>query len=664
MESVDTLFTNAFILTMDEKFRQFDPGAVAVKDGNIVAVGPESEICEHFDAANRYDCQGKVLLPGLINGHTHAPMTLLRGLADDLRLDVWLMGYMMPVEREFVSPEFVQLGTALACAEMIRSGVTTFCDMYYFEEDVARVARQAGMRAICGETVLKFPTPDARSYEESLAYARQFVARWKDDPLIIPTVAPHAPYTCNEEILRSATALATEYDIPLIIHIAETASEVENIRNETGMPVVPYVKKQNLFDAKVIAAHCVHVDEGEIRTMVHAQAGVVHNPSSNLKLASGIAPVRKMLELGLKVGIGTDGPASNNDLDMFEEIRLAAFLAKGSSGDPTAFPARQVLCCATRMGAQALHIDHITGSIEPGKRADIILVKLDALHNSPYFRRDPLAVYAQLVYAAKATDVTDVMINGQWVMVNQALTTLNESDLIQQSQIYAKKIDVFLIEREHSVLSKLIAIGGATEAESFEIQTKVPVTDLEKIRQSLLSGENGIEIVRKRHYREYDTYFSFDDPQQGRLRFREDHFVDEDGNVTNVRTRLTHIGPVREAHFPQSILLSRSRYIAPATQSLRFYREYFKPTMELEIEKDRLRYLIQYKGIDFYINLDTVSKPVLGSFLEIKSRTWSAKDAERKSKIVRELVEQLGSSTANAIAHDYVEMIFDQESGK
>lgn len=664
MESVDTLFTNAFILTMDEKFRQFDPGAVAVKDGNIVAVGPESEICEHFDAANRYDCQGKVLLPGLINGHTHAPMTLLRGLADDLRLDVWLMGYMMPVEREFVSPEFVQLGTALACAEMIRSGVTTFCDMYYFEEDVARVARQAGMRAICGETVLKFPTPDARSYEESLAYARQFVARWKDDPLIIPTVAPHAPYTCNEEILRSATALATEYNIPLIIHIAETASEVENIRNETGMPVVPYVKKQNLFDAKVIAAHCVHVDEGEIRTMVHAQAGVVHNPSSNLKLASGIAPVRKMLELGLKVGIGTDGPASNNDLDMFEEIRLAAFLAKGSSGDPTAFPARQVLCCATRMGAQALHIDHITGSIEPGKRADIILVKLDALHNSPYFRRDPLAVYAQLVYAAKATDVTDVMINGQWVMVNQALTTLNESDLIQQSQIYAKKIDVFLIEREHSVLSKLIAIGGATEAESFEIQTKVPVTDLEKIRQSLLSGENGIEIVRKRHYREYDTYFSFDDPQQGRLRFREDHFVDEDGNVTNVRTRLTHIGPVREAHFPQSILLSRSRYIAPATQSLRFYREYFKPTMELEIEKDRLRYLIQYKGIDFYINLDTVSKPVLGSFLEIKSRTWSAKDAERKSKIVRELVEQLGSSTANAIAHDYVEMIFDQESGK
>src|SRR5512133_2697059 len=416
MENVDLLLTNAILLTMDSQLHQYDPGAVAVRGDSIVAVGPESELLDKFTAEQIIDCAGKVLMPGLINAHTHVPMTLLRGLADDLRLDVWLMGYMMPVEREFVSPEFVRLGTQLACAEMIRSGVTCFADMYYFEEDVAKATAEAGMRAVCSQTVLKYPSPDAASYEESLAAARDFIQRWKGHPLIVPSVAPHAPYTCTAEILHDTAALAIEFDVPLHTHLSETALEVENMRNEQGMPVIPYVKKQGLLDAKVLAAHCVHIDEGEMRTLKHAHAGVSHNPSSNLKLASGIAPVKRMLELGLNVGIGTDGPASNNDLDMFEEVRLTALLATGATGDPTALPAQVALQMATRLGANAMHIGDITGSLEPGKRADLILVNLSQLHNSPSFHRDLNARYAQIVYAAKSTDVSDVMINGQWVM--------------------------------------------------------------------------------------------------------------------------------------------------------------------------------------------------------------------------------------------------------
>ena len=384
-------------------------------------------------------------MPGLVNAHTHVPMTLLRGLADDLRLDVWLMGYMMPVEREFVSPEFVRLGTQLACAELIRSGVTCFADMYYFEEDVAKATAEAGLRAVCSQTVLKFPTPDAASYEDSLAAARDFIQRWKGHALITPSVAPHAPYTCTPEILRATAQLAVEFDVPLHTHIAETALEVENMRRENGMPVVPYVKKQGLFDAKVLAAHCVHIDEGEMRTLMHAGAGVAHNPSSNLKLASGFAPVQKMLELGLNVGIGTDGAASNNDLDMFEEIRLAAFIAKAVCNDPTVVPAATALSMATRLGARALHLGHITGSLEPGKRADLILVDISPLHNSPRFRRDHENPYAQLVYAAKATDVSDVMVNGKWLMQDRKLLTFNETELVAAANEYARKIDIFLI---------------------------------------------------------------------------------------------------------------------------------------------------------------------------------------------------------------------------
>ena len=653
-QPVDILLTNAHVLSMDEQLTQYDPGALAVRGDSIVAVGPEADIKKEYAAKETFDCCGKILMPGLINAHTHVPMTLLRGLADDLRLDVWLQGYMWPVEREFVSPEFVRLGTQIACAEFIRSGVTTFNDMYFFEEEVAKATAEAGLRAVCGQSVLKFPTSDAPSYEDAMARARDFIQTWKGHELIVPAIAPHAPYTTTADMLRETAELAKEFDVPLHIHLAETSFEVENMREEQGMPVIPYVKKQGLFEAKVIAAHCVHVDIGEIRTLKNHGAGVAHNPSSNLKLASGFAPVTKMLEAGLNVGIGTDGPASNNNLDMFEEMRLASFVAKAASNDPTSVPAQTALTMATRFGAQALHLGHLTGSLTPGRRADLIVVDLSPVHNSPRFRRDPNNAYAQIVYAAKSADVSDVMVNGKWLMRDRQLLTLNEGELLDQASEIAKKIDAFLIAREQSVLSKLIALGGSIEEESFEVQVKVKLADPLKVRQGLERPE--IEIVRIRHYDQHDTYFFFADPAQGRIRYREDEFLDEKGNVTATRPRLTLVGQKREDVFANEVLLSRSRYIAPAAQTLRFYREYFKPVREVELVKDRLRWLIKYKDTEFFVNLDDVQTPLLGNFLEIKSRTWSRGDAQRKAELVAELLSLLGAAGQPTVTEDYIEL--------
>lgn len=650
----DLLLTNAIVLTMDEKMNSYEPGAVAVQGNQIAAVGSEADLRQKISALETLDCGGKVLMPGMVNAHTHAPMTLLRGLADDLRLDVWLLGYMMPVEREFVSPEFVRLGTLLACAEQIRSGITCFADMYYFEEYVAEAIAEVGMRAVCGQTVLKFPAPDAHDYEEALSRARQFIQKWQKHPLIVPSVAPHAAYTCTQDILHQAAELAREFDVPLQIHISETAQEVESNRQEYGMPVVPYLKKQTIFDGKTLAAHCVHIDDGEILTLKHHGTGVSHNPSSNLKLASGIAPIAEMIKAGLNVGIGTDGPASNNDLDMFEEMRLAAFLAKVSSNDPTTLPAPLALSMATRLGAQALHLGHLIGSIEAGKRADLILVDVQTLHNTPRFRRDSASVYAQLVYAAHATDVTDVMVDGKWLMRKHSLLTLDEKALLSQAAGYAGRIDQFLLQREQSVLSKLIAIGGAAEEESYEVQAKVHLADPASVLNAIQQRE--IEILHQRHYHEYDVYFSFSDPKQGYLRYREDEMLGENGQVLNVRYRLTLIGPAREGSFPSDVLLSRSRFIAPATHSLRFYREYFKPARETVIQKDRLRWRVLFQGTEFYINVDHVQEPKLGYFLEVKSRTWSRRDAEHKARVAQDLIQALGASPAKTEARDYVEI--------
>ena len=649
--SCDLLLTNAFVITMDDAFTLHPSGAVAVSGNAIDAVG---DIAGEFDAAETLDCRGRIVMPGLVNAHTHVPMTLLRGLADDLRLDVWLMGYMMPVEREFVRPEFVALGSKLACAEMIRAGTTCFADMYYFEETVAEATASAGLRALCAETILKFPTPDAASYEDAFARARSFITAWKGHPLIVPSVAPHAPYTCTAEIFRSCAELAAEFDVPLHTHLAETALEVERWRHDYGMPIVPWAKKQRLFDARVLAAHCVHVDEGEIRALRDARAGVAHNPSSNLKLGSGIAPVAKMIELGVDVGIGTDGAASNNDLDMFEEMRLCALLAKGIGGDPTAIPARQALAMATRLGARAMHLGDITGSLEAGKRADLIVVDLDRIHASPRFEREKTAVYSQLVYAAKSTDVVDVLCDGRWLMRDRRLLTLDEDELQAAARDMARRIDAFLIAREQSVLQKLIAIGGAAEQESFEIQVKARVAGEDSVLQALESED--IAIIRKVHYHQYDTYFFFDDAEQGRLRYREDEVLDADGKVVSARARLTLTGPMREGAFG-SVLLFRSRFFAPATHSPRFYREYFNPVRERDVEKDRRRWLVAYRGVEFYVHLDRLLNPAMdGYFVEVKSRTWSRRDAQDKAAVIDELLERLGAPRDATIEADYVDL--------
>lgn len=656
MQTVDIILINAQVITMDEKMNQYECGAVALDGNCIIAVGHEDVIKKEFSAKETIDCQGKVLMPGLINAHTHIPMTLLRGIADDLRLDVWLQGYIFPVEREFATPEFVRLGTLLGCAELIRSGVTTFNDMYFHEDSIAEATAEVGLRAVCGQSILKFPTPDADSYEDAMEKAREFIIKWKGHPLIVPAIAPHAPYTTTPEILRETSELAKEFDIPLHTHLAETSFEVENMRQENGVPVIPYVRKHGLLEAKVIAAHCVHIDMGEIRTLQHAGAGVSHNPSSNMKLASGFAPVVKMLETGVNVGIGTDGPASNNDLDMFEEVRLAAFIAKAVNNDPTSLPASQALLMATRLGAQALHIGHLTGSITPGRRADLILVDISPLHNSPAFRRSSENIYSQIVYAAKSTDVIDVMVNGQWLMRNRQLLTVKENELMAKAAELATKIDTFLIEREESILSKLIALGGSSEEESFEVQIKAKISEPADIIQALMT--NNIDILYERHYRQHDVYFFFEDETQGVLRYREDDFIENEKSApTGTRARLTLIGRKREAESGDEMFLSRSRFLAPAANSLRFYREYFKPKTEITIEKDRLRWRVKYKETDFYLNLDNVTTPLLGYFLEIKSRTWSRKDADNKAQLLEELLELLGANSNATVTEDYIEII-------
>ncbi len=655
MDNVDTILTGGTVLTMNEAFNAFEEGAVAIKDGLIVEIGESDEIAAAYEANEVVDCNGCVVMPGLINTHTHAPMTLLRSLADDLRLDVWLMGYMMPVEREFVRPDFCWLGTQLACAEMIRSGVTCFGDMYYYEEAVADAAAEVGLRAVCAQSILKFPTPDASSYEEGLHLARDFVDRWKGHRLIVPAVGPHAAYTATKNLLQESADLALAYDIPIHIHIAETTQEVEEHREKYDMPVVPWIKKQGLLEADVTAMHCVHLDEGELHTLLHYGTGVGHNPSSNLKLASGFAPVATMLNLGLDVGIGTDGAASNNDLDMFEEVRLAALLAKGVADDPTVLPARQALAMATRLGARALHIDHLTGSLEADKRADIAIINLEKIHLTPHFHRNKKNLYSLLVYSAKSSDVRDVLCEGHWLMRDRNLLTVNVEQLRARAAKVAHKIDHFLTSREESVLSKLVAIGGVDRVENFEVQVKVHLSDALAIENLL--GSEKVPVVRSSWRRQYDTYFQFEEPEHRRLRYREDEILDQEGRPDEVVYRLTLLGEAKEREFAHSILLSRSRFDAPAKHSRRFYREYFKPSEEMKVHKDRRRYHIRYGDTDFALNLDRIIKPELpGVFLEVKSRTWSAQDAERKAELIGELLALFNVREHELVKREYADL--------
>jgi 5-methylthioadenosine/S-adenosylhomocysteine deaminase len=655
MERVDTILSGGTIVTMNREFEIIPDGAVAIRDDRIVAVGRREDVLAAYESDNMVECAGQYVLPGLVNAHTHVPMTLLRAVADDLRLDVWLHGYMIPTEREFVSPEFCRLGTSLACAEMIRSGVTSFADMYYYEADVATATAEAGLRGVLGQTVLKFPAPDAETYEESLAYCRRFIETWRDHPLITPAVAPHAPYSNTDEIMERCAKLAQEFDVPLLTHIAETRLEVDNSLKEFDMTVIQHMDTVRLFDAKVLAAHCVHIAQHEMAILKENDATVAHCPTSNLKLASGIAPVTQMLKHELTVGIGTDGAASNNDLDMFEEIRLAAILAKTAANDPTALPAREALLMATRQGAEALFLGDMTGSLEVGKRADVLVMDAKPIHNMPHFDRDPNSVYSRIVYAGHASDVRHVLCNGRWLMRDRELLTVDVQALLAQAQDVAHRIDGFLRKREESVLSKLLAIGGIQRSESFEVQVKAVLRDEAQLNQLLKHGD--VQILKYNHYRQYDTYFLFEDLEQGRVRYREDDSINESGKVTTVRSRLTLTMPTKEREFNSAILLSRSRFIADADRPLRFYREYFKPTTERELQKDRRRWHIHYQDVLFYVNVDRVISPALpGLFIEVKSRTWSSSDAEDKANRIQRMLQILGVQPAEIIQQDYLEM--------
>ncbi len=656
-QPIDVLFTNATVVTMNKNRDVIPNGAIAVRNDSIVAVDTADALVAKFAPARTIDCHGGIISPGLVNAHTHVPMTLLRGLSDDLRLDVWLYGFIMPVEREFVTPEFCYTGTQLAAAEMIRGGITSFCDMYYFEDQVAEATAKAGLRAICGETILKFPAPDAGSYDDSLSYCRSFIEKWKGHPLIVPAVAPHAAYTATPEMLKASIELALEYDVPIHIHVAETTFEQEGSKAEYGMTVVPWLEQYGLFNAKVIAAHGVHLEETEMYTLREAGAGVAHCPSSNLKISSGVAPVQKMLSLGLHVGIGTDGTASNNDLDMIEETRLAAFLQKGVFGDPTNLPAQKAWALATIEGARAIHLDHLTGSLEPGKRADIIVIDMRGLHQTPRFAYMAETVYSQLVYAAKSTDVRHVMVNGQLLMEDRALLTLNEDELHTKAVAMAKEIDIFLSSREGDLMSKLLAVGsGVTPVETFEIQAKTKVASADDI-VAAMENHPDIRIVRSSVRNQYDSYFVFDREGMGRIRHREDEVLNDDGSVKEVLYRIGLIGPAAERVFDKSIILTRSRYSLPADKSRRFYREYFQPAKEIQVEKHRRRFHITFKNTGLVVNVDTLNSTG-NVYVEVKSRTWSAKDAEEKAALLSEFFAALEISAPEKRVHsEYVDLV-------
>lgn len=653
MQLADVLLTKGLIVTMNALGDLVPQGAVVIKGHDIVAVGPIDDILAEWEAPDVLDCEGAAILPGLINAHTHVPMSLLRGLADDLRLDVWLFGYMLPVEREFVSPEFCHWGTLLSCAEMIRSGVTCFADMYYYEHKVAQAVGEAGMRAICAETIMKWPTPDAESYDEGLALCRQFIEDWKDHSLVIPAVGPHAPETSTPEMLREAARLATDYDVPLLVHVAETSVGAEETHHLFGMSPVEVLQQHGALQPHVLAAHCVHITNRERVMMANKGVGVAHNPTSNLKLASGLADVVGMLDAGIAVGIGTDGQASNNDQDMFEEMRLAALLPKGVTLDPTAVPARQAFAMATIGGARALGMDHLIGSLEVGKRADIAVLALDRVHNVPRFDLSPDNVYSQLVYAAKAHDVQHVMIDGRWVMRERDLLTLDEAEVRAAAQRIATQVGAFLARREQSLLDKLVALGTLQWTETYEVQVKVWMPDEQALAARLLACPE-VMIIKPSERKQYDTYFLFDDPEEGIIRYREDYLLDRGLGVKPIYN-LTLRGPAKEREYADSVLLSRSRFSAAADRSLRFYREYFQPREEKKVDKIRQRWRIKYRGVDFAVNLDRLTQPPSDKvYLELKARTWSKHDALQKAEMISELLDMLAVDKAGLVQDEYV----------
>src|SRR5882724_9501672 len=432
---VDLIVRGGTVVTMDGSRRVIENGGVAVKSGRIVAVDKTAAIDRTYTAREIVNAAGKVIIPGLINGHTHVPMTLFRGLADDLDLQEWLTKYIFPAEAKNVTEEFVRVGTRLGLAEMIRGGTTTYCDMYYFEDAIADETAKAGVRGVLGETIIDFPVADNKTNAEGMAYVARFVQRWKGHELIVAAIAPHAPYTVSEEHLKAVRAFSESTGAPIVTHISETKREVDDSVKTKGASPIDYLSRIGFLSNKVIAAHVVWPSDEELDLLKKIGVGVIHNPQSNMKLASGVAPVPQMLKRGLLVGLGTDGAASNNDLNMWEEMDTAAKLHKVFSGDPKVLSAEEAFELATIRGAQALHMENEIGSIEKGKRADLVIVERDSLNQIPLYN-----VYSDLVYATKASDVETVIINGRIVMRNRRLLTLNETAVKNSARIFRERI--------------------------------------------------------------------------------------------------------------------------------------------------------------------------------------------------------------------------------
>lgn len=434
-EAVDLVVLGGTVVTMDESRRVLEDGGLAIKDGRIVAVGSRADIEKRYYGRKRITAAGRIIVPGLINGHTHIPMVLFRGLADDLDLQDWLTKYIFPAEAKNVTEDFVRVGTRLGLAEMIRGGITTYCDMYYFEDAIADETAKAGVRGVLGETVIDFPVADNKNYAEAMAYVERFVEKWQGHELIIPAIAPHAPYTVSEEHLQTAVAFSARTGAPIVTHISETKREVEDSIKDKGTSPVNYLERIGFLTNRVIAAHVVWPTAGELEVLKRRGVGVIHNPQSNMKLAAGIAPVPQMLREGVLLGLGTDGAASNNDLNMWEEMDTVAKLHKAFTGDPKVISAQQAFELATIRGAEALHLQKEIGSIEIGKRADLVVVERDALNQIPLYN-----IYSDLVYATKASDVETVIISGRIVMRNRRLLTLNEKAIKDSARIYRERI--------------------------------------------------------------------------------------------------------------------------------------------------------------------------------------------------------------------------------
>jgi 5-methylthioadenosine/S-adenosylhomocysteine deaminase len=432
---VALIVTNATVITMDAASRVLAAGAVAVDGRDIVAVDSAAAIARQFTARDTIDAKGQVVLPGLINTHTHAPMVLYRGLADDLALMDWLQKYIFPAEAKTVTPEFVRAGTRLAALEMIESGTTTYADMYYFEEEIARVTRDAGLRGMLGETIIQFPSPDAKTPSESIARAAAFIRDFGQDELIVPAIAPHSMYTLDAATLKAIRALADREHAPVIIHLAETQDEVKTSEQRYKASPVQYLESIGFWGPRTLAAHAVHLTDADIRILTRRRVAVSHNPESNMKLASGTARVIDLRRSGVVVGLGTDGAASNNDLDMFEAMRQAAFLHKLVTGDPRAIPASTALRMGTIEGARALGLERSIGSLEPGKRADLIVVSMNSARQTPMY--DPIS---HLVYVTRGDDVQTTVVNGKILMRNRRVLTLNEASVLEEARNWAVKV--------------------------------------------------------------------------------------------------------------------------------------------------------------------------------------------------------------------------------